>query len=69
MPVVVDMSNKNMGRVDLPDQLRQHYSVRRPSKRWYRYTFWFLVNLSICNSFILYNNYCSLGQGQGKVNS
>ena len=66
-PAVVDMYNKNMGRVDLADQLlRQYYSVGRSSRRWYRYIFWFLVDLSICNSFILFNNY-RLGQGQGKV--
>ena len=65
-PAVVDMYNKNMGGVDLADQLRQYYSVGRSSRRWYRYIFWFLVDLSICNSFILFNNY-RLGQGQGKV--
>ena len=54
---VVNMYNKNMGSVDLADQLRQYYSVRRSSTRWYRYIFWFLVDLSICNSFILFNNY------------
>ena len=65
-PAVVDMYNKNMGGVDLADQLRQYYSVGHSSRRWYRYIFWFLIDLSICDSFILYNNY-RLGQGQRKV--
>ena len=38
-PAVVDMYNKNMGGVDLADQLRQYYSVGRSSRRWYRYIF------------------------------
>ena len=65
-PAVIDLYNKNMGGVDLADQIRQYYSVGRSSYKWYRYLFWFLIDVSICNSFLLYNNY-RLGQGQSKV--
>lgn len=65
-PAVVDQYNKNMGGVDLADQLRKYYSVGRTSYRWYRYIFWFIVDVSICNAFILYNHY-RVSQGQGKV--
>jgi len=64
-PAVVDKYNKHMGGVDLADQLRQYYSIGRSSYKWYRYFFWFLMNISICNSFLLYNSY-SLEQGKGK---
>ena len=65
-PAVVNLYNKYMGGVDLADQLRHYYSVGRASRQWYRYIFWFLIDLSICNAFILYNTY-RLGQGQAKV--
>lgn len=65
-PAVVDLYNKHMGGVDRADQIRQYYSVGRSSYKWYRYLFWFLIDISICDSFILYNSYRA-GQGQGKV--
>ena len=65
-PAVVDKYNKHMGGVDLADQLRQYYSIGRSSFKWYRYIFWFLMDISICNSFLLYNSY-NLEQGKGKV--
>ena len=65
-PAVVDQYNKHMGGVDLADQLRKYYTVGRSSFKWYRYLFWFLIDVSICNSFILYNHH-KLEQGQGKV--
>ena len=65
-PAVIDLYNKHMGGVDLADQQRQYYSVGRSSYKWYRYLFWFLLEFSICNSFIVYNAYRT-GQRQGKV--
>ena len=53
-PAVVDKYNKHMGGVDLADQPRQHYSIGRSSYKWYRYIFWFLMDISISNSFLLF---------------
>ena len=53
-PAVVDKYNKHMGGVDLADQLRQYYSIGRSSYKWYRYIFWFLMDISISNSFLLF---------------
>ena len=53
-PAVVDKYNKHMDGVDLADQLRQHYSIGRSSYKWYRYIFWFLMDISISNSFLLF---------------
>ena len=65
-PVVVDLYNRSMGGVDRADQLREYYSVGRSCYKWYRYIFWFLIDVSICNAFVLCN-YDRLSQGLGKV--
>ena len=41
-------------------------NVEHSSYKWYKYLFWFLIDLSICNAFVL----CSFfrqGQGHGKL--
>jgi hypothetical protein len=50
---VVDQYNKNMNGVDHADQLRNEYPTYRKSKKWWHSLFWFLVDISICNLFIL----------------
>ena len=49
-----------------PINLREYYSVGRSCYKWYRYIFWFLIDVSICNAFVLCN-YHRLSQGLGKV--
>ena len=46
-----------MGGVDHADQLHSFYYAGWQSRKWYRYIFWFLFNLSICNAFVLFNIY------------
>lgn len=53
-PHSVHAYNKFMGGVDLHDQHRAKYDVGRNSKKWWRYLFWFLLNCSIVNAFIIY---------------
>ena len=43
----------NMLGVDRSDQMKSYYPVGRSSLKWYRYIFWYLVELSICNAFVL----------------
>jgi hypothetical protein len=50
---VVTLYNKHMGGVDRSDQLRQYYNTSRRAKKWWRYLFWFLVDVSIVNAHIL----------------
>ena len=38
----------------LGDQLRQYYQLRLKSRKVYKYIFWFLVDVSITNAFILH---------------
>ena len=56
-PAVINLYNQHMGGVDLADQQRQYYSVGRSSYKWYRYLFWFLLDISIINSFIVNNSH------------
>ena len=56
-PRVADVYTADMGGVDRADQLRAFYFAGYSSRKWYRYIFWFLFNLSVCNSFILESIY------------
>ena len=42
-----------MGGVDLSDHLRSYYSLARTSHKWYKYIFYFLLDLAIGNAYIL----------------
>ena len=46
--------NQHMGGVDIGDQYRKYYEVRTKSRKFYRYIFWFLLEICILNSYILY---------------
>lgn len=53
-PKSVKLYNQYMGGVDLADQLRNTYSCSRKSAhKWYMRLFWFLLETSIVNAFIL----------------
>jgi len=45
---------KNMGGVDLSDQLNQYNPVIRKSKKWWRKLFFHLFNVCIVNAYQLY---------------
>ena len=36
------------------------------SRKWYKYLFWFSINVSICNAFILQNHFLT-GAGRAKL--
>lgn len=61
-PKVIDDFNKNMGGVDLNDQLCMYYKAGRPSHKWWRYVFFFLLNVSVTNAWILFKE---SGRGNG----
>ena len=48
------------------DQLHRYYSVARSCYKCYMHIFWFLIDVSICNAFVLCN-YHRLGQGQCRL--
>ena len=42
-----------MGGVDHNDQLRQYNHVRLKSRKYYKYIFWFLFDVTVLNAFII----------------
>ena len=56
-PTSVISYNKWMGGVDRGDQLRQYYHLRLKSRKFYKYIFWFLIDVCIVNTYILHKYY------------
>ena len=52
-PTTVKLYNQFMGGVDMADARRKSYSCSRRSRRWWLRLFYFLVDLSVTNSYIL----------------
>jgi hypothetical protein len=55
-PPSLKLYTKHMGGVDRSDRMVRTYSVSRRSKKWWYRLFYYLVDTSIANSFILYHN-------------
>ena len=56
IPTPVLNYNANMGGVDLNDQLLTYYPIGRKSYKWWWCCFWYLLELSILNAFLLYQS-------------
>ena len=52
MPVPIRTYNQYMGGVDLNDQLRSYYPSGHSGYKWWRYLFWFILDISIINALI-----------------
>ena len=52
-PSAIADYNKYMGGIDHNDQLRQYYHVRIKCRKYYKYIFWFLFDITLTNSYIL----------------
>jgi len=63
-PVTVLDYNKNMGGVDLKDQLLQPYLLeRKKMTKWYIKLFWRLLNITVLNCMVI----CCANSGQNKT--
>lgn len=51
--------NQHMGWVDHGDQLRGYYGCRSKSRKFYKYIFTFLLDVSVTNSFILMKHFAN----------
>lgn len=49
--------NKYMGGVDRGDQLRGYYSCRTKSRKFYKYVYTFLLDVTITNSYIIMKDF------------
>ena len=65
-PAMIGLYNENVGAVDLTDQFCKYYSVGHSCKKWYKYLFWFAIDVSVCNAFILQNHFLT-GAGRAKL--
>ena len=61
-PEAVHVYNKFMGGVDKNDQLCRYYSVRMKSVKSYKYIFWFIFDLAVTNSYLLYQYSPAVGK-------
>ena len=53
-PFVNVLYNKHMGGVDRYDQMCSYYPVGRSGTKWWRYIMWYIINMAIVNSWLLY---------------
>ena len=60
-PQSIILYNTYMGGVDRGDQLRGYYRCRTKSRKFYKYIFYFLLDVAITNAFILMKNHTSKG--------
>lgn len=56
-PHAVRSYNMHMGGVDKGDQKRGYYRCRVKSRKFYKYVFYFLLDVAITNSYILYQGW------------
>jgi hypothetical protein len=54
-PAAVAEYNSIMGAVDRFDQRRERYAIGRHSLKWWHHLLYFLIDLAIVNSFIMWN--------------
>ena len=55
-PAVVDRYNHNMNGVDVADQLTVFYSIQRKTRKWWRKLFFWMLETTIVNSYIVYKS-------------
>ena len=58
-PAIVKEYNTHMGGVDLFDMLMSMYRVDHKSTKWYRRIFFWVINVSIVNGWLLYRRHSS----------
>ena len=54
-PIAIIEYTKHMGAVDRFDHYCRSYAFTRKSLKWWRKTFFWLLDVAVVNSFILYN--------------
>ena len=60
-PQSIILDNTYMGGVDRGDQLQGYYSSRSKSRKFYKYIFYFLLDVTITNAFILMKKHTNKG--------
>ncbi|XP_013407355.1 piggyBac transposable element-derived protein 4-like [Lingula anatina] len=55
-PIAIQDYSNNYNGVDKSDQLRSYYGIANKAKKWWKYIFWFICDVTMVNSFILYTH-------------
>lgn len=53
-PLAIQDYTDNYNAVDKSDQLRSYYGIACKANKWWKYMFWFLLDVTLVNAFILY---------------
>ena len=53
-PKPIESYNQNMNGVDVHDQMRKKYPAGRPSKKYWKYIMWFVIDCCRVNAWIIY---------------
>jgi len=51
------VNNQHMGGVDRGDQLRGYYKCRVKSRKFYKYIFYFVLDVAVTNAFVLHQGW------------
>ena len=57
-PHVIQKYNANMGGIDKSDMLTHLYKSPLRARRWYLHLFGYIVDLAVCNAWLLYKRDC-----------
>src|SRR6185312_3997359 len=60
IPCIIDNYNHHMGGVDIADQLRGYYAVQLPVRRTWMPLFFWLLDTSIVNSYLIFKKMATL---------
>ncbi|XP_046663034.1 piggyBac transposable element-derived protein 1-like [Homalodisca vitripennis] len=63
-PQVVNTYNQHMGGVDKINSILGRYKIRMKTRKWYMRLFYHLLDVTMCNSWLLYQRVC---KEKGKV--
>lgn len=55
-PLIITFYNSTKGGVDALDQKCANYNTGRRTKRWPTVIFYALLNIAVCNAYVLYNS-------------
>ena len=55
-PIAIQDYTNNFNAVDKNDQLRSYYGIANKAVKWWKYMFWFICDVTLINSFILYRD-------------
>jgi hypothetical protein len=55
-PLAIQNYTENYNAIDKNDQLRSYYGIATKAKKWWKYVFWFLLDVCMINAYILHKS-------------